>query len=513
MLDLADVHVISVSSTVNVQHCTGIDHTTPDSESNITDSSQGVHKEESRPMFYRHPVHDNDLLARESKDPTGLKDPMLPSKQAVCNDARANSGHNVQDSLDQAPRFEHHTSPVLDECTKCHFDPMSPPPLYDEYFHELTVFSNRSIASHQSSHQTPTTSVPHQVGLSVEYERIEQEVPRRAEMGSNTQNTFKFSNGLRGQRLSKDAGLSSCELEELDAGASEKPSNNEGVRKEGCNNGDSNNNNNAGDDTDKDRGHRNTDRQGQDIQEEENTAVEDDGRTSVVTETAHSCGQGGTAITEQTASRRDQNESNTCGIQSDTCNNLNKHANQWTQTAMNTIEDLYLREESLANEIRNILQHVLDKVDAYRGGRHVSKRQVQPIQSVYLGTYAEPTTRSELEEIGSEDEADEPRRSCLSCAWCRYVAWTLVVLIILVCSFFTILYSFSYGRSVTISWLKSFLFSFTTDVLVEQPLKALVLAFIFSAILRRSDDDRELVIVKEWKPGIGRYYIVGAKFR
>ena len=67
-----------------------------------------------------------------------------------------------------------------------------------------------------------------------------------AETGSSTQTTFKFSNGLRGQRLSKDAGLSSCELEELDTGASEKPSNNEGVRKKGCNNGDSNNNNNAG---------------------------------------------------------------------------------------------------------------------------------------------------------------------------------------------------------------------------------------------------------------------------
>jgi len=55
--------------------------------------------------------------------------------------------------------------------------------------------------------------------------------------------------------------------------------------------------------------------------------------------------------------------------------------------------------------------------------------------------------------------------------WCVYVAWFLIVLAIVASAFFTILYSFQWGKVKSTAWLKSFLLSFLESVIVVQPLK------------------------------------------
>jgi len=54
---------------------------------------------------------------------------------------------------------------------------------------------------------------------------------------------------------------------------------------------------------------------------------------------------------------------------------------------------------------------------------------------------------------------------------CIHVAWFLVALSILVSSFFTILYSFEWGRDKSSSWLTAFLLSFLESVILIQPVK------------------------------------------
>lgn len=55
--------------------------------------------------------------------------------------------------------------------------------------------------------------------------------------------------------------------------------------------------------------------------------------------------------------------------------------------------------------------------------------------------------------------------------WCVYVAWCLVFLLVATSGFFTILYSFEWGREKSLSWLISFLFSFFESILLVQPIK------------------------------------------
>jgi len=55
--------------------------------------------------------------------------------------------------------------------------------------------------------------------------------------------------------------------------------------------------------------------------------------------------------------------------------------------------------------------------------------------------------------------------------WCAYIAWFLVALSITVSAFFTILYSFEWGRKKSTAWLTSFLLSFAESVILIQPFK------------------------------------------
>jgi len=72
-----------------------------------------------------------------------------------------------------------------------------------------------------------------------------------------------------------------------------------------------------------------------------------------------------------------------------------------------------------------------------------------------------------------EEYGGKPRSLCnpLLPYWCVYIAWFLIALSILVSSFFTILYSFEWGREKSISWLTAFLLSFLQSVILIQPMK------------------------------------------
>ena len=58
--------------------------------------------------------------------------------------------------------------------------------------------------------------------------------------------------------------------------------------------------------------------------------------------------------------------------------------------------------------------------------------------------------------------------------WCIYIGWFLVVLSVTVSAFFTILYSFEWGREKSTAWLTSFLLSFIESVILIQPVKVVV---------------------------------------
>ena len=63
--------------------------------------------------------------------------------------------------------------------------------------------------------------------------------------------------------------------------------------------------------------------------------------------------------------------------------------------------------------------------------------------------------------------------------WCTYIAWFLVALSILASSFFTILYSFEWGREKSIAWLTAFLLSFLESVILFQPVKVTYARFLY----------------------------------
>jgi len=88
----------------------------------------------------------------------------------------------------------------------------------------------------------------------------------------------------------------------------------------------------------------------------------------------------------------------------------------------------------------------------------------------YFFSKSVPRSKVSLEE---ENKCKNRRTACnpLLPFWCIYIAWFLVALSILVSAFFTILYSFEWGRDKSIAWLTAFLLSFFESVVLVQPLK------------------------------------------
>ena len=55
--------------------------------------------------------------------------------------------------------------------------------------------------------------------------------------------------------------------------------------------------------------------------------------------------------------------------------------------------------------------------------------------------------------------------------WCRFVAWGIVTVVILVSGFFLILYSMEWGKVKSEGWLVSFVLSFMESICIVVPFK------------------------------------------
>ena len=69
--------------------------------------------------------------------------------------------------------------------------------------------------------------------------------------------------------------------------------------------------------------------------------------------------------------------------------------------------------------------------------------------------------------------------------WTVYIAWTLVISVSLVSSYFVMLYGLKYGYQKSVDWLVSFFTAFFQSALVTQPLKVIAISLVFTMILKR----------------------------
>jgi polycystin 1L2 len=78
--------------------------------------------------------------------------------------------------------------------------------------------------------------------------------------------------------------------------------------------------------------------------------------------------------------------------------------------------------------------------------------------------------------------------------WFAYIGWILVLASILVPAFFVILYSMQWGKDRSNAWLVSMLLSFFQSLFVIDPLKVFLITAVIICILRKLDEDNDLLI-------------------
>ncbi|XP_035672782.1 uncharacterized protein LOC118413477 isoform X2 [Branchiostoma floridae] len=71
--------------------------------------------------------------------------------------------------------------------------------------------------------------------------------------------------------------------------------------------------------------------------------------------------------------------------------------------------------------------------------------------------------------------------------WCIFFAWFLVFATCSLSAFFTMLYGFEYGREKAEAWVLTFLTSFFFDLAISQPIKILLIGFLFALIIKKPD--------------------------
>jgi len=72
--------------------------------------------------------------------------------------------------------------------------------------------------------------------------------------------------------------------------------------------------------------------------------------------------------------------------------------------------------------------------------------------------------------------------------WVTGITWILAILGSIACGFFIILYTFTFGPEKTKAWCASVLTSFFFGLLLEQPIKILLVAFALAFICRKATD-------------------------
>ncbi|CAF0958355.1 unnamed protein product [Adineta ricciae] len=112
-----------------------------------------------------------------------------------------------------------------------------------------------------------------------------------------------------------------------------------------------------------------------------------------------------------------------------------------------------------------------------------SRRKHQPIP-------LEDGNEQGIERIGAIPSIEDKTRSFPH--WTIYIAWALVMLSILTCSFFIILYSLEWGAKRANEWLITMVLSFGQSILVIDPLKVFLITAIISFLIRRPYDDETL---------------------
>ena len=85
--------------------------------------------------------------------------------------------------------------------------------------------------------------------------------------------------------------------------------------------------------------------------------------------------------------------------------------------------------------------------------------------------------------------------------WVAKIAWVIALVSSIVASFFVSLYGLKYGRTKSLEWTVSFFSGVSQDVLVNQPLKVLVVS-CFIAMLLMKPVEREPEGAVEWYPDL-----------
>ncbi|CAH1238914.1 PKD1L3 [Branchiostoma lanceolatum] len=116
---------------------------------------------------------------------------------------------------------------------------------------------------------------------------------------------------------------------------------------------------------------------------------------------------------------------------------------------------------------------------AVRENQHVVAHDMQP---------SEMTGISHKSRTDENQQASSKKKFSLPW-WGAYLGWLLVWSASFVASFFTILYSLSFGRAKAEAWAVTFVTSFFTDILLLQPVKLVLVAIVFALLFRKPVED------------------------
>lgn len=111
---------------------------------------------------------------------------------------------------------------------------------------------------------------------------------------------------------------------------------------------------------------------------------------------------------------------------------------------------------------------------------------------VFLFKYSRPRRYANYKLKGVDqiqhlaDKLREP--ACMLPSVCVYAGWFLCLVTTLTASSFTIFYTLLWGKEVSEQWLASILISFSQDILVVQPTKAMVAVILIAMLLSRNKE-------------------------
>ncbi|XP_078495959.1 uncharacterized protein LOC100175984 [Ciona intestinalis] len=71
--------------------------------------------------------------------------------------------------------------------------------------------------------------------------------------------------------------------------------------------------------------------------------------------------------------------------------------------------------------------------------------------------------------------------------WCVYIAWTLTSVAVILSGFFSIMYSFEWGKDKANRWLSNMMLSFWQSVFIVQPIKVVLLSMFVATIVKKPD--------------------------